>query len=85
MVLSTPLFGSLAQHRAVDSRTRIAMSTRFSRRTTLSSRKPAPFVWENCYTVVILVQGAIGISKESMLVTKRKINRPGYKFYKHFR
>ena len=45
------------QYRDLDSKTRTTTSTRFSRRTTLSVRKPASFWREKRDTVVILVRG----------------------------
>ena len=53
--------------RALDSRTRMTASTRFSHATTLSARKPASFWRENLNTVVILVRGFVVVSKQERL------------------
>ena len=52
-----------------DSRTRTATSTRFSHRTTVSTRKPASFWREKRETVVILLQGFTNV-----VVSKRVNN-----------
>ena len=51
---------------------------------------PSSFYYEVRKNVVVAKQvkntvAAIGITEQSMLATKRKINRPGYKFSEYFR
>ena len=57
VLLNFSLELSWRQNRALDSRTRTTMSTRFSHRTTVSMHKPASFWQEKRDTVIILVQG----------------------------
>ena len=52
------LSNSIILESALDSRTRMTMSTRFSHRTTEIVYKPASFLQEKDDTIVILVQGS---------------------------